>query len=157
MATIHLSTEIHSTIEVCFDLSRSIDLHKMSTVKTNEEAIAGKTSGLIGMDEWVTWEAKHLGFKQKLTSKITAFESPNYFKDEQLKGIFKTFQHQHIFKQEDGFVIMEDILIFSSPFGIVGKLFDKIFLKSYLTKFLKERNSIIKIFAESEEWKTVLK
>ncbi|WP_417430602.1 SRPBCC family protein [Halpernia sp.] len=156
MAKIHLSTEINSTIQICFDLSRSIDLHKISTVKTNENAIAGKISGLIGFDEWVTWEANHLGFRQRLTSKIVEFDRPNYFVDEQIRGIFKNFRHQHIFKQEDGFVVMEDILNFSSPFGIVGRLFDKIFLKSYLTKFLKERNFVVKKFAESDDWKKVL-
>jgi hypothetical protein len=41
MPIIELTTEIKSTIEICFDLSRSIDLHKISTAYTNEEAIAG--------------------------------------------------------------------------------------------------------------------
>ena len=104
----------------------------------------------------MTWEANHLGFRQKLTSKIVAFEKPNYFVDEQIKGIFKTFHHRHNFKQSGNIVLMEDILKFSSPFGIVGKLFNELFLKSYLTEFLKERNTIIKDFAESTDWKKIL-
>ena len=76
MPKIELTTEIYSSITICFDLSRSIDLHKISTAKTNEEAIAGTTSGLINLGEYVTWKATHFGIKQKLTSKITAFESP---------------------------------------------------------------------------------
>jgi len=55
-----------------FNLSRSIDLHKISTADTNEEAVAGKTAGCIGMGESVTWKAKHFGVTQLLTSKITA-------------------------------------------------------------------------------------
>ena len=66
---INLVLELNADKEIVFDLSRSIDLHKLSTVHTNETAIAGRTSGLIGLNESVTWRAKHFGIYQKLTSK----------------------------------------------------------------------------------------
>ena len=78
MPRIELRTEIKADKEIVFDLSRSIDLHKISTEHTNETAIAGKASGLIGLDENVTWRAKHFGIYQRLTSKITEFDRPNY-------------------------------------------------------------------------------
>jgi ligand-binding SRPBCC domain-containing protein len=121
MPKIELTTEIQSTIEICFDLSRSIDLHKISTQQTNEQAIDGTTSGLIELNEFVTWQARHFGIRQKLTSKITAFEKPIYFKDEQQKGVFKYFYHEHKFEQVGDKVIMNDIFEFQSPFGIFGK------------------------------------
>ncbi|WP_338814167.1 SRPBCC family protein [Bernardetia sp. Wsw4-3y2] len=156
MPIIKITTFIESSIEIVFDLSRSIDLHKISTEKTNEEAIAGITTGLISLDEWVTWRAKHFGIYQKLTSKITAFERPNSFTDEMVKGTFKSFKHQHIFKETENRVEMIDIFEYKSPFGIFGKLVDTIFLESYMTNLLKERNQIIKEFAESDKWKMVL-
>jgi hypothetical protein len=61
MPTIRLRTEVKAGKALVFDLSRSIDLHKLSTAHTHETAIAGKTSGLIGLNEWVTWRAKHFG------------------------------------------------------------------------------------------------
>ena len=80
MSRIELETIIKSdSIETVFDLSRSIDLHTISTKKTKEEAIAGKTSGLISLNETVTWKAKHLGFYQILTSKITEISISNFF------------------------------------------------------------------------------
>lgn len=51
MPVIILHTQINAPIERCFDLSRSIDLHKISTAHTKEEAINGVTSGLINLDE----------------------------------------------------------------------------------------------------------
>jgi hypothetical protein len=54
MPRIELKTEIKADKNLVFDLSRSIDLHKISTKHTNEEAIAGRTSGLLGMNESVT-------------------------------------------------------------------------------------------------------
>lgn len=74
MPKIELHTKIKADKKIVFNLSRSIDLHKISTEQTKEEAIHGVTSGLIGMDESVTWRAKHFGFYHKLTSKITEFE-----------------------------------------------------------------------------------
>lgn len=156
MPTIKLTTFIESSLEIVFDLSRSIDLHKISTQKTDEEAIAGVTTGLIGLDEWVTWRAKHFGMYQKLTSKITTFDRPYSFTDEMVKGIFKSFKHQHIFKKTGNRVEMTDIFEYKSPFGIFGKLADTLFLESYMKNLLEERNQVIKEFAESEKWKMVL-
>lgn len=71
MPRIELRTKIKADKQIVFDLSRSIDLHKTSTEQTNETAISGKTSGLIELNETVTWRAKHFGFYQNLTSNIT--------------------------------------------------------------------------------------
>lgn len=156
MPTIKLVTKIKSTIDICFDLARSIDLHKISTEHTNEQAIAGKISGLIELNETVTWEAIHFGVKQKLTSKITAFNRPNYFVDEQLHGAFKSIYHEHTFEQIGGNVIMKDIFEFHSPFGLIGKLVNKFILTNYLEKLLVGRNNVIKEYAETDKWKLVL-
>lgn len=93
-------------------------MHKISTEQTNEKVIAGKTSGLIGMSESVTWRAKHLGIYQNLTSKITEFDRPNYFADEMQKGVFKEFKHEHHFSELNGGTLMIDIFVYKSPLGI---------------------------------------
>ena len=156
MPKIELITKLNSRIEICFDLSRSIDLHKISTINTNEKAIDGRLTGLIELGEFVTWEAKHLGITQQLSSLITGLKKPSYFKDEQIKGAFKSINHHHYFEVENDIVIMKDIFIFESPFGIVGKLVNSLFLKKYLTNLLIERNRVIKEYAETDKWKSVL-
>ncbi len=156
MPKIKLKTEINSTIEICFDLARSIDLHKISTAKTNEQAIEGTTSGLINLNETVTWQATHFGVRQKLTSKITAFDRPKYFRDEQLKGAFKSIYHEHIFELIDNKVLMTDIFEFKTPFGILGNIFNKLILTNHLRKLLINRNNVIKDYAETDKWKLVL-
>jgi ligand-binding SRPBCC domain-containing protein len=156
MPKIELQTFIKANKEIVFDLSRSIDLHKISTEHTNEEAIAGKTSGLIEINEGVTWRAKHFGIYQNLTSKITAFDRPNYFKDEMIKGAFKSFEHIHIFKESYNSTLMIDNFEYESPLGILGKLADALFLKKYIKNLLQKRNKIIKIYAESDRWKSII-
>ncbi len=157
MPIIKLQTEIIAPIEIVFDLSRSIDLHKRSTKQTNEEAIGGRTSGLIGDGETVTWRAKHFGVYQTLTSKITEFDSPNRFVDEMIDGIFKSFRHEHRFESNNNeTTTLFDVFDYSSPFGIFGRIADKLFLKNYMKKLLEKRNEIIKEFAENGKWKTYL-
>jgi ligand-binding SRPBCC domain-containing protein len=156
MPRIELQTTIKAEIQIVFDLSRSIDLHKISTEHTNETAIAGKTGGLIGLGESVTWRAKHFGIYQKLSSKITEFKSPVYFTDEMVRGAFKELKHEHHFEDRNRETIMTDYFDYISPLGPIGKIADKIFLKKYMTKLLKKRNQTIKEFAESEKWKIVL-
>lgn len=156
MPRIELRTEIKASKEIVFDLSRSIDLHKISTEHTNETAIAGKTSGLIGMDESVTWRAKHFGVYQKLTSKITEFERPNLFVDEMVKGAFKSFRHEHHFTDINGGTLMIDYFDYKSPLGVLGKIADKLFLKKYMVDLLEKRNETVKEFAESDKWRQLM-
>ena len=157
MPTIRLETSIHASIEVCFDLSRSIDLHVISTKHTGERAIAGVTSGLIGLGESVTWRAKHFGIWQRLTSKITAYERPYYFADEMVEGAFSRFKHEHHFQESgNGITLMRDVFDYTSPFGTIGKVADKLFLKKYMTQLLVERNNVIKHYAESGKWEGLL-
>ncbi|MCK8521624.1 SRPBCC family protein [Aquimarina sp. D1M17] len=149
MTTIRLKTEIKAPLEIVFDASRDIDLHIESTSTSNEKAIAGRTSGLIKLNETVTWKGKHFGMYLTHQSKITAFNFPFNFTDEMMKGHFKSFKHQHIFKPSSNNTIMTDILTYQTPYGYAGKLFDTLFLKKYLTNFLLTRNHYIKTHVET--------
>ena len=148
MPKIELITKINAPVEKVFDLARSIDLHMESTKQTGEKAIAGKTAGLIGSGETVTWRAKHFGIWQNLTSKITEFDRPNLFVDEMVQGAFKNFRHEHHFKISDDHTIMRDVFAFESPWRILGRLFNWLLLKKYMTELLIKRNQAIKKASE---------
>ena len=51
---VKMETHVKAPIDRCFDLSRSIDLHVISTKNSHERATAGRTSGLIALGETVT-------------------------------------------------------------------------------------------------------
>jgi ligand-binding SRPBCC domain-containing protein len=157
MPVIELTTMIKAPLGRCFHLARSIDLHKLSTADTREEAVAGVTSGLIGMGQQVTWRATHFGITQNLTSEITAFKYPSYFRDEMLQGPFKKIVHDHIFEESDGVTLMRDRFEFESPGGIIGRAFNRLVLAKYLKTLLEKRNHMIKEVAEGEGWKTILR
>jgi ligand-binding SRPBCC domain-containing protein len=115
-----------------------------SASQTNETAIDGVTSGLIGLNETVTWRGKHFGLYLTHTSKIIEYESPINFTDVMIKGHFKYFIHQHFFEEEDGKTLMTDVLKYKTPFGVFGKCFDSFFLRKHLHRFLSHRNKQLK-------------
>ena len=156
MSTIILKTKINGPVERCFNLSTSIDLHKISASKSKEQAINGVTHGLIKLNETVTWKAKHFGIWHKMKVQITEYEKPKFFVDEMLEGSFKYMKHKHEFHPAENGTLMIDTFEFSSPLGILGRVVDRLILMKYMTQFLIERNRVIKECAESNKWKGLL-
>ena len=152
MQFIQIETRIAAPPERCFLLSLSIDLHVASTAQTSERAIAGVTHGLIGPRETVTWQGRHFGFMLKHQTLITEYERPHHFQDVMLKGMFKSFVHDHYFKPSgvDG-TCMRDELRFTAPLGPVGWLAETLVLRRYMARFLVERNETIRSVAEASE------
>ena len=150
MPTIVISTRIAAPIDRCFDLARDIDFHVRSLAGTGERAVGGRTTGLIELGESVTWGARHLGVRQRLSVLITALESPTHFRDEMTAGAFRSFVHDHRFTVEDGLTLMVDEVVFRSPFGPLGWLVDRLFLAGYLRRLLTDRAEVIRQWAEAE-------
>ena len=148
MPVIKLETFIRAPVERVFDFARNVDVHTASAAETGERAVAGTTSGLLELYDEVTWEAKHFGVRQRLTSKIAALERPRMFVDEMQRGAFKSLRHLHLFEAKDGGTLMTDEMTFIAPFGILGRAANALFLQSYMRRFLIKHNEHIKKVAE---------
>jgi len=156
MPTIHLTTFIAAPVERVFDLSRNISLHKISMEEFGEKATGGITSGLINIDDTVTWKAKHLFKTRFFTSKIIEMKPFEKFTDKMIKGDFISFQHEHFFKPIDNGTIVIDIINFETPYGVLGKLVNQFYLNAYLEKLIIKRNEVVRQYAVSEKWKALL-
>ncbi len=151
MPVIVLRTPVKAPPSRCFDLARDIDLHQRSTAASRERAIGGVTSGLLGPGDEVTWEATHFGVRQRLTSRITEFDPPRRFVDEMVRGAFRRFRHEHQFLTMDGGTEIVDIFDYTSPLGPLGWAADRVFLRRYMTRLLRQRNAYLKQVAESAD------
>ena len=157
MARIELTLHIAAPIERCFDLARSVELHTRSTSSTGEHVIAGRRSGLLELNDEVTWKARHFGVWQTLTSRITVLERPTHFRDSMVLGAVKRFDHDHYFSAESGDgTVMRDIFDYSAPLGILGRMAEQLFLTQYMRRFVEARNREIKIVAETNLWSQFL-
>ncbi len=154
MTRFELITHIRAPRERCFDLSRSVELHTRSTASTRETAVGGRTSGLLQAGDEVMWRARHLGVWQTLTSRITAYEHPAFFRDSMVRGVFARLDHEHHFADDGrGGTIMRDVFEFAAPCGVLGLVAERLVLNRYLRRFLTARNRAIKAAAESDAWK----
>ena len=157
MAAIQLTTFIAAPPQVVFDLSRSISLHKRSMEQSKEQAVGGRTSGLMELGETVTWQAKHFFKERRLTVRMKALEKHQSFTDEALPGNdFKHLEHKHYFKPCENGTIMIDHFDYELKWGRLGKAASAIFVTPYLQKLLQKRNAFIKQAAEGKGWKQYL-
>jgi ligand-binding SRPBCC domain-containing protein len=83
-------------------------------------------------------------------------EKPIRFIDEQSQGSFKEMKHEHFFKPCENGTIMIDLFHYEFPYGAMGKWLNSLYLSRYLKKLLKQRNKVIKEYAESNKWKRLL-
>ena len=144
VASIELRTLISAPPQVCFDLSRDLDLHLESMASSSERAVGGRTSGLIDAEETVTWEGRHFGRTWRMTSRISEFDPPRWFVDEMVSGPFGRYRHEHEFVATETGTLMIDRVNFSAPLGPLGRVAEVLFLHSYLTRLLTTRNNLIK-------------
>jgi ligand-binding SRPBCC domain-containing protein len=157
MHTIRIETIIHAPIQRCFDLARSIEAHLESTQRTDERVTAGPVSGLLEPGQDITWEARHLGLRQQLTSCITRFDPPGFFQDRMVQGRFKSFEHDHLFTVVKPTVTrMVDVLRIEAPGGLLGKAAERWLLGPHLARFLTQRGCSLKKIAESDQWRGFL-
>lgn len=156
LTTIELESRLSVPIEVAFDLARSVDAHLLSAAETGEEVVAGKTTGLLELGDEITWRARHLGVRQELTSRITAFDRPRWFRDSMVRGAFARFDHDHVFEPASGGTRMVDRFDFTSPLGPIGRLVDLVFLGGYMRRFLDRRNRHLGELADSGQWRDLL-
>ena len=145
MSRIECETLIAASPERCFDLSRSVELHLEAAASTGERAVGGVTSGLLGAGDTVTWEARHLGRRWRLTVRIATCDRPRFFRDEQVRGPFRRLVHDHFFEPADGGTRMRDVFEFASGFPPL----DRLVLGPHLRRFLERRNELIKRTAEA--------
>ncbi|MFF2369963.1 SRPBCC family protein [Agromyces sp. NPDC058110] len=133
-------TFVPASPQQAFDRARSIDLHVTSMSRSREQAIGGVTSGLIGLGEEVTWRATHFGISFRMTSRITTMHEPQSFTDEQVRGPFAEFRHEHGFAAQGDGTLMTDRVRFRAPLGPLGRLAELV-LGPYLERLIARRNA----------------
>jgi len=153
------TTLIDAPIDRVFDLSRSVEVHLLANVHSQEQALAigGVTNGLVGLNQQVTWRAKHFGFWQTLTSKATIVEPPYRYQVTMVDGIFRSMQADHLFRSlPSGTTELRDNFAIAAPLPMLGPIAELLFLRRYMLRLNRERNAVIKQVAESDDWQRYL-
>ena len=150
MVRLAVETLIHAPISLCFDLARDMNCHAESMAKSKERIVSCPPGGLLVLGDEVTFEAVHLGIKQRLTSRIVEYDRPNRFTDQMVKGAFKSLRHEHRFKIEGESTRMTDVVELEAPLGVLGRLAEAKFLGGYMRRVIAERGASLKAIAEAK-------
>lgn len=146
-----LVTHISAPVERVFDLSLEVEAHLASMARSRERAIGGRMTGPLALGEHVTWRARHFGVAWTMTSGIVELERPHRFVDQQLRGPFASFRHVHLFEPVDAGTRMTDTVTFTAPFGLLGRLAEKLVLARRLRALITIRNLYLRQAAEAAE------
>jgi ligand-binding SRPBCC domain-containing protein len=151
MIEVRVKTVIRAPIERCFDLARNLSIHTQTTGKSRERVIEGPDDGMMKLGDVVTFEAVHFGVRQRLTAKITEFDPPELFVDEQVRGAFKSLRHTHRFEAIGAATVMLDEIELSAPLGPLGWIAERVLLGPYMRAFITARGLALRDLAELME------
>lgn len=91
----------------------------------------------------MTWRARHFGVPFHLSSIVFDIDPPHRFCDRQIKGPFGSFHHEHVFDEHPDGTLMRDTITFRSPFGPIGSVVDRLFMRQYMRRLIDERNEVL--------------
>lgn len=111
---------------------------------SSERVVDGRRRGELSLGDTVTFQARHFGLTWRLKARITAYDRPRGFVDEQESGPFKRWRHAHHFEPDGaGGTVMRDVIDFASPGGPVGRLVDRVILSRYMPHLIRVRNAYL--------------
>lgn len=80
-----------------------------------------------------------LGIPMNWITEIKTVKNHSFFVDEQRKGPYRIWHHEHHFKEVEGGVEMTDIVSYELPLGFLGRLMHPILVKNKLKEIFDYR------------------
>jgi ligand-binding SRPBCC domain-containing protein len=150
MGSLRLETLIPLPLERCFDLARSVEVHCATAAFTGERVVQpGRTSGLLERGDLVTFEARHLGWRRRLTAEVVELDRPRWFADEMRRGAFGWLRHEHEFEPADGGTLMRDRLDWRVPGGPFGAVIGRLLVTPHMRWFMLTKQTNLKRYVEA--------
>ena len=150
MPEIVLETVVDAPADVCFDLMRDIRVHPEMI-----RSACGLPTGPPAVGQIVVFRGKVFGIRQDLTTRVVEFDRPKRFVDEMTRGTFRSFRHVHEFLPHATGTLIRDTLIWRSPFGVLGRIVDRLLLAGHLRRVVQKRNARLKAIAEALHYPTI--
>ncbi|HEX5512302.1 MAG TPA: SRPBCC family protein [Actinomycetales bacterium] len=151
-ALIEVVSVIDAAPSVVFDLTLDVDVHAASLPASRETATTSTGRRRLALGDEVTFHARHFGLRWRMTSRITAYERPYRFVDEQTRGPFRLLRHEHQFQDLDGVrTQMIDRMTISAPLGPLGAVVTWALIAPYLRRLLMQRAAHITYLARARE------
>ena len=83
------------------------------------------------------------GIPLKWCTEITHVNPFSYFVDEQRDGPYAFWHHQHHFKESSNGVLMEDILTYKLPLGMLGSIVNNVLVRKEVNDIFTYRKHVL--------------
>jgi ligand-binding SRPBCC domain-containing protein len=87
------------------------------------------------------------GIPIRWQSEITVWEPPQRFVDEQRRGPYRSWRHEHRFEERDGGTLCVDVVDFAVP---GGRLIERLFVRPDVRKIFSYRQRVLAELFSSE-------
>lgn len=84
-----------------------------------------------------------LGIPVKWVTEITHVKDYEYFVDEQRSGPYSIWHHEHHIKQIQGGVLMNDIVSYKPPYGLLGSAVNALVIRKKLNQIFDYREQAL--------------
>ena len=99
----------------------------------------------------IEYSIKVMGIRIGWKSRISEYDPPRAFVDEQLKGPYSFWHHTHRFLEVDGGTLLADEIRYGMPFGIVGQIVHRLVVRKQLQSIFHYRaQAIERMFGHAE-------
>ena len=69
----------------------------------------------------IEYSIRVFGLRRRWRTLISEYDPPSGFRDVQLAGPYRLWDHRHRFWEEDGGTVVEDLVMYALPFGPLGR------------------------------------
>ena len=125
-------------------VSRPENLAKITPASMNFR-ILNQSSPIMEEGMLITYEISPvLNIKTTWITEITKVTKHKNFIDQQVKGPYRFWHHEHKFQEVSGNLVkMTDVITYIPPFGLLGDIANQLFLKKKLNNIFKHRSIVL--------------
>ena len=100
---------------------------------------------IVELGSRLEFKIQGFGQIQTLVHEITALEAPSRITEKQIRGLFGSWIHDHLFETNaDGAVIVTDRIEFEPPAGLLGLLITKNRIIDHLEEGFDHRHDVLR-------------
>lgn len=120
------------------------NLSKITPPEMDFKILTDLSEGEIYDGMTIDYKVKPLmGVPLHWQTKLYNIQQGKRFTDRQTIGPYKVWEHTHTFQGHPSGVLMTDVILYQLPFGILGKIIEKLFVGNKVAAIFAYRKSIL--------------
>lgn len=148
--TLHRRQYVPRSLEVVFDFFEHPE--NLALITPPWLGLRLRTPGPLTMraDLVIDYHVRVLGWRTRWRSLIAEYDPPHGFRDVQVIGPYRRWDHRHRFHREEDGTVIEDLVVYEPPLGPLGGLLDALVIRRQLAAIFEYRRRRIEALLDAE-------